>query len=72
MLLQDKRSGVLVKILDIENLFDPNKESISGRGQQGEEEQEPESYKKDGLIFPSGEELPLCWKDADYRKVLSN
>jgi hypothetical protein len=35
--------------------------------QEGQEEQEPESVQKQNLVFPSGESLPMCWIDADYR-----
>ena len=69
MFLQLKDSGDLVKILDIEELLDPNNDVIHGRGQVGEEEQEPDAFKKGNLVFPSGEELPRCWLDANYRKA---
>ncbi|MBD6619422.1 acetyltransferase [Komarekiella sp. 'clone 1'] len=69
MLLQIKQSGELVEIEEIQELIDPNNDVIHGREQQGEEEQPPESYKKENLVFPSGEDLPRCWLDADYRKA---
>lgn len=69
MFLKDKTTGSLVEILDIEALFDPNKNSISGQGQMGQDEQNPASFNKEDLKFPSGEELPLCWKDANYQKA---
>ncbi|MBW4688363.1 acetyltransferase [Nostoc sp. B(2019)] len=69
MLLQIKESGELVEIEEIQELIDPNNDVIHGREQQGEEEQPPESYKKENLVFPSGEDLPRCWLDADYRKA---
>lgn len=68
MFLQDKRTSALVKILDIVELINPAKSAISVRVQKGEEEQDPESIAKDVLIFPSGENLPRCWVDADYRE----
>lgn len=67
MFLQDKKSGGLVKILEIEELFNPVSETVRGRFQSGEEEREPESIKKVNLSFPSGENLPVCWLDSDYR-----
>lgn len=67
MLLQEKETGTLVEILDVRALVNPAEPSISGRTQDGQEEQDPESYSKDALIFPSGESLPRCWMDADYR-----
>jgi hypothetical protein len=67
MFLQDKQTGTLVEILDVEALFNPARDAVTIQGQEGEEEQEPEAYSKDRLIFPSGESLPRCWLDADYR-----
>jgi hypothetical protein len=67
MLLQEKETGTLVEILDVQALVNPAEHNISGRVQDGQEEQDPESYGKDGLVFPSGESLPRCWMDADYR-----
>ena len=67
MLLQDKQNGNLIEIIDIEALFSPTKNTVKGQGQAGEEEQDPESFEKDKLIFPSGENLPRCWMDANYK-----
>lgn len=67
MLLQDKQTGTLIEILDIESLISPAEDQISGQIQEGEEEQDPEKFAKQGLVFPSGESLPKCWLDADYQ-----
>jgi hypothetical protein len=67
MFLQNKRNGNLIEIEDVTALINPATHQIVGRSQSGEEEQEPESYEKANLIFPSGEALPRCWIDADYR-----
>ncbi|MEW6110091.1 MAG: acetyltransferase [Nitrospirota bacterium] len=67
MFLKQKSSGSLVEILDIEALFDPIKNAVSGRLQAGEELQEPEDFAKSDLVFPSGEGLPRCWVDRNYR-----
>jgi hypothetical protein len=67
MFLQSKVSQTLIKIADIETLFNPLQQEISGRSQEGEEEQDLESYAKQDLAFPSGEELPQCWLDSNYR-----
>ena len=45
---------------------------ISGRIQNGEEEQEPEAFDKNALLFPSGEALPKCWFDSDYKLKQAN
>jgi hypothetical protein len=68
MLLQNKENGTLVEILDIQEVISPTHDEIMVRVQDGQEEQDPESIQKQSLIFPSGESLPLCWLDADYRK----
>lgn len=67
MLLKDKETGELVKVLDAEALIDPSKDTVPGRLQAGQEEQDPEDYAKDALIFPSNEALPQCWKDPNYQ-----
>ena len=48
--------------------IDPNQMEIMGRVQSGEEEQEPELVQKQNLVFPSGEDLPRCWVDPEYRQ----
>jgi hypothetical protein len=72
MFLQLKDTGDLVKILDIQELIDPNINVIHAKDQEGQEEQETEIFKKDSLVFPSGENLPRCWWDVDYRLAISN
>jgi hypothetical protein len=68
MFLHSKQKDALVEVLDIEGLINPNQEEVLGQIQSGEEEQDPEPSSKADLIFPSGESLPRCWVDADYRK----
>ncbi len=68
MILQDKETGALVKVLDTVELTDPSKDSISVRIQSGQEEQDPAAVTKETLKFPSGESLPRCWFDANYRQ----
>jgi hypothetical protein len=67
MLLQVKDSGELVKIVEIQELLDPNNDVVHAKDQEGQEEQPPDTFKKENLVFPSGEVLPRCWLDADYR-----
>jgi hypothetical protein len=68
MLLQNTETQSLVEISDVQALINPNEEKIVARSQSGEEEQDPEAMQKKNLIFPSGEKLPRCWMDADYRE----
>jgi hypothetical protein len=70
MLLQKKENGTLVEIIDIQEIISPNQTEVMVRVQAGEEEQDPESIQKQGLVFPSGESLPRCWIDAEYQKNL--
>ncbi|WP_240532373.1 acetyltransferase [Moritella marina] len=49
---------------DLTNLFH---NTVIGRYQVGEEQQDPESFNKSELLFLSGEELPRCWTDPHYR-----
>jgi hypothetical protein len=72
MLLQAKDSGSMVEVLDVKELINPTTEEIKGQNQLGQEEQDPTNYKKENLIFPSGEELPRCWVDANYRDAETN
>ncbi|WP_232432166.1 acetyltransferase [Chamaesiphon minutus] len=57
----------MVEIKDLETLFNPLKNEVEGRIQEGQEEQDPTPFPKQDLIFASGEELPRCWIDPDYR-----
>ena len=70
MFLKQKSSGDLVELLEVQNLYDPFKNEILGRFHAGEEMQDPEMFLKSELIFPSGEALPQCWLDPDYRHII--
>lgn len=67
MILHKKDDNTLVKVLDFQEVISPAHQQVKVRVQNGEEEQEPESVSKQDLIFPSGESLPKCWVDANYR-----
>lgn len=67
MYLEHKTSGNAVEILDLSALFDPYQSKVSGRFHAGEEMQEAEDFAKSELGFLSGESLPRCWWDAQYR-----
>ena len=69
MLLQLKDSGELVKVIDVQELINPNQDVVHAQQEEGQEEQQADSYKKENLVFPSGETLPRCWLDADYRNA---
>jgi hypothetical protein len=67
MYLRHKSSGDLVEVLEMSSLIDPYAEELSGRFHAGEEMQDPASFPKAELEFPSGEGLPRCWTDPNYR-----
>jgi hypothetical protein len=67
MLLQDKSSASQIEIQDLETLFNPLRNEIEGRIQEGQEEQDPQVFAKQNLTFASGEDLPRCWLDPNYR-----
>ena len=68
MFLKERSSGDLVEVLKLQDLFDPHAATLSGRYHHGEELQEPEAFRKDALVFPSGESLPKCWLDPHYKE----
>lgn len=67
MFLKDTQTDHLVEVLDLCALFDPLQPVVTGRIHAGEEMQDPTSFNKSDLIFPSGERLPRYWVDAHYR-----
>ncbi|MCP3661392.1 MAG: acetyltransferase [Gammaproteobacteria bacterium] len=67
MFLRHAQNGRMVEVLSLKDLFNPNHTKLVGRFHAGEELQDAESFTKDELAFPSGEALPQCWIDADYR-----
>ncbi|MDJ0595009.1 MAG: acetyltransferase [Pleurocapsa sp. MO_226.B13] len=70
MFLKSKSHGELVEILEVQNLYDPFKQEVLGRFHAGQEMQDPETFMKSELVFPSGEALPQCWLDSDYKHIL--
>ncbi|MFV8816810.1 acetyltransferase [Haliea sp. E17] len=68
MLLRQRSTGHILAVVDLEDLFNVFRDEVLARDQVGEEEQEPEPVTKNDLKFLSGEPLPLCWTDPDYRK----
>ncbi|MDX8398329.1 MAG: acetyltransferase [Mariprofundaceae bacterium] len=67
MFLKDVGNGDLVDVLDVSALFNPNALAVQVRYQAGEEQGDPVDAVKTKLVFPSGEALPECWKNAHYR-----
>ena len=67
MLLKQKSSGHMVEVLNLIDLMNLNRNEVVGRYQEGEEQQDPEQFRKTDLVFLSGEDLPRCWTDPHYR-----
>ena len=54
MFLKHSRTGNLVEVLSLHDLWDACLTHITGRYHAGEELQEPEKFAKGDLVFPSG------------------
>jgi hypothetical protein len=67
MFLKHKDNGDLLEVLELAALFDPGEALVEARYHAGEEMPDPERFSKAVLQFPSGEGLPRCWLDPDYR-----
>ena len=67
MLLKSKKEDALIEIQEVNELIDPFKEEVMAQVQAGQNEQPPEPFKKSDLVFPSGEDLPQCWLDSNYK-----
>jgi hypothetical protein len=67
MFLKHKPSGNLVEVLTLDSVYDPCQKVITGRFHAGEEMQDPETFVKSHLVFPSDEPLPVCWLEPNYR-----
>ncbi len=68
MFLKHKPSGNMIDVVDMHDLTNLFHQQVSGRFQCGEEQQDIEMFDKGELSFLSGEELPQCWTDPNYRK----
>ncbi|KGJ98676.1 hypothetical protein [Thalassotalea sp. ND16A] len=69
MFLKHRGNGDMVDVSDICDLTNLFHSTITGRYQAGEELQDPEEFNKNDLMFLSGEELPKCWSDPNYRHL---
>ncbi len=67
MLLKVRKDNHLVAVTDLDALVNPLRAEVMARPQWGEEEQDAEPFAKEALCFPSGEDLPRCWRDEHYR-----
>ncbi len=61
MFLKERNSGHMIEVINVEELFSPEKLTLQGRFQEGEEVQDEETFVKSELVFLSNEKLPKCW-----------
>lgn len=66
MFLKHEPTGDLIEVIDLPDVINPNSPTIRARSHSGDIIQRPENFLKTELVFPSGESLPLCWRDAHY------
>jgi hypothetical protein len=66
MFLKYTPDSSLVEVLDVTQLLDPFASQVQGRFHAGEELQDPQSFAKGDLVFPSDEPLPRCWVNPKY------
>lgn len=68
MFLKHKQTGELLEVLNVESLYNPCQDNIVAQSHEGQEMQEPDTFIKTELIFPSGEGLPQCWLNPNYQE----
>jgi hypothetical protein len=68
MFLKHTPTGDLIEVIDLPDVIDPFSATVRGRQQAGEDTMDIDEFEKTDLVFPSGEPLPLCWRDSHYRK----
>jgi hypothetical protein len=71
MFLKHRPTGGLIEVLNLDEMFNPFSKSIRAKTQAGEDTMDTDDFDKHDLTFPSGEPLPLCWRDTRYRKHIA-
>jgi len=71
MYLKHVPSGDLVEVLDLPDVINPGSATIRARSYLNDTVQRPENFLKSELVFPSGEPLPLCWRDSHYNEHMA-
>ncbi len=67
MFLKSRNSENMVDVSQMAELTNLYHDKVLGCYQNGEEMQDLQEFKKSELVFLSGEELPRCWTDPNYR-----
>lgn len=68
MFLKQVTTGDLVEVIDLTDVINPYSTTIRARLHTDEMIRHPDIFLKSELTFPSGEALPLCWTDGQYRE----
>jgi hypothetical protein len=69
MFFQNKQIDNLVEICELGSSDRSSKNDCTCSKSGREEEQDPEESEKQNLVFSSGESLPGCWVDENYRNT---
>jgi hypothetical protein len=68
MFLRDLKTNELIEVMNNQEVFNPFLGEVHGRTLAGEDTMDEADFEKDQLAFPSGESLPMCWRDRYYRR----
>lgn len=71
MFLKHRPGNCLIDVIDDADVLDPFVKTVRARSQAGEDTVDIGFYPKTELVFPSGEPLPLCWRDKNYREHIA-
>ncbi len=67
MFVKNRNNGDMIDVVKMSDLTNLYHDTVLGCYQAGEEQQDPQEFSKAELVFLSGEELPRCWTDPNYR-----
>jgi len=67
MFLKSRNNENMVDVSRTSELTNLYRDKVQGCYQHGEELQDQQTFNKADLVFLSGEELPKCWTDPNYR-----
>ena len=72
MFLKYLPNNDLIEVLNLPDVINPFTQTIHGKSQSGEDTRSIDDFNKCDLAFPSGEPLPLCWRDVHYRDQIQD
>jgi hypothetical protein len=67
MLLRLRGTDQWIEVRDLKTLMSPIFRRVKGRRREGDPSSQDELFDKTALTFPSGEDLPLNWRQVLYR-----